>query len=47
MNFRNRIIKVKVASNELTFELNGDNGISILVQGEAYELLPNTPLKVN
>lgn len=47
VNFRNRIIKVKVASNELTFELNGDNGISILVRGEAYELLPNTPLKVN
>lgn len=47
VNFRNRIIKVEVASNELTFELNGDNGISILVRGEAYELLPNTPLKVN
>ena len=47
VNFRNNIIKVKVAANELTFELNGDNGVSILVRGSEYELLPNIPLKVN
>ncbi|PIB38242.1 glycoside hydrolase family 65 protein [Maribacter sp. 4G9] len=47
VNFRNRIIKVIVSSGELTFELNGDHGMSILVRGNEYELLPKAPLKIH
>ncbi len=46
VNFRNRIIKVKVSADEVTFEMTGEKGILIMVKGKQRELLPNNKLTV-
>lgn len=46
VNFRNRIIKVKVSADEVTFEMTGEKGILIFVKGKQRELLPNNKLTV-
>ncbi|MFX0556449.1 glycoside hydrolase family 65 protein [Maribacter sp. CXY002] len=41
VNFRNRIIKVRVTANKVTFELIGDREVSIRVNDKKVELIPN------
>ncbi len=44
VNFRNRIIKVKVSSASTTFELSGSKQVSIRVNGKKVELFPDEPI---
>jgi maltose phosphorylase len=46
VNFRNRIIKVRVTDKETTFELNGDTEMSIRVNGKRVELIPGNTITV-
>ncbi|WP_047247239.1 glycoside hydrolase family 65 protein [Maribacter thermophilus] len=46
VNFRNRIIKVTVSSNELMFELTGKEEIDIRVVGKEVKLTPNKPVGI-
>lgn len=41
INFRNRIIRVKVAEEEIVFDLTGKESVPILVNGHKMELTPN------
>jgi maltose phosphorylase len=41
VNFRNRIIKVKVTTESTTFELSGSKEVSIRVNGKKVELFPD------
>ena len=41
INFRNQIIKVAVTQNGTTFSLEGDNSISVLVNGKSILVEPN------
>lgn len=44
VNFRNRIIKVKVSTTSTTFELSGSEQVSIRVNGKKVELFPDEPI---
>ncbi|ASV30589.1 glycoside hydrolase family 65 protein [Maribacter cobaltidurans] len=42
VNFRNRILKVKVSQDEIHIELKGDEELVILINGKEYKLALNT-----
>ena len=42
VNFRNRILKVKVSQDELHIELKGDEELMILINGKEFKLASNT-----
>ncbi len=46
VNFRNRIIKVHVTEKETSFELHGDDEMSIRVNGKRVALLPGSTITV-
>lgn len=46
VNFRNQIVKVEVTASKSSFKLEGDQPISILINGKKVEVLPNEPLHV-
>ncbi|WP_299885124.1 glycoside hydrolase family 65 protein [uncultured Lacinutrix sp.] len=41
VNFRNQVIKIKVTQNETTFELDGEQELTILVNGKELKVSPN------
>ena len=46
INFRNQIIKVNVCQNETNFELDGNEDLQILVNGELITITPNNLVTV-
>lgn len=46
VNFRNQIVKVEVTRNKTSFKLEGDQPITILVNGKKKDVIPNEPLHV-
>jgi len=46
INFRNQIIKVNVCQNETNFELDGNEDLQILVNGELVTITPNNLVTV-
>jgi len=46
VNFRNQIVKIKVAADKTTFSLEGDEAIEILVKDKLVEVTPNEVVTV-
>lgn len=46
VNFRNQIVKVEVTRNKTIFKLEGDQPITILVNGKKVDVIPDEPLHV-
>ena len=46
VNFRNQIVKIKVAADKTTFSLEGDEAIKILVKDKLVEVTPNEVITV-
>ena len=42
INFRNQILKIKVTQHDTTFELDGNDPLTILVNGEEISITPST-----
>jgi maltose phosphorylase len=47
VNFRNRIIQVKVTAKSVSFKLSGSKEVSIRVNGKKVELFPDEPLTIS
>ena len=41
INFRNRILKIKVAQDHINFEMEGNQALKILVNGKQVTIEPN------